>query len=303
MSNANKEKKKIFRRKHAGKPKEEQELQMFWFIATISSVYIISWFFPGMLFFTYVGYLFYPRFLEVPNFLSLFTNPLNLLTLILFPIIIILCYILHLFFASLVVRFWWNLTEKKSPSKDGNIPRSVRSKASKFYHVRSFIVKYPKNAIIKGIFPWLYNKLFNFIGSVEIGKGTTIEEQVVADRGIKIGENCYIGPNSSITSHLVEGIFGNICYFKATIGDNVTLSADTHIGPGNKIGDNSYIFPWGVTQKFTTNKGDNYYFGMPIRKIFSRKIKKFLQITDEDLKKAEELTEKNRKKQLQKQKR
>ncbi len=293
MNTTKKENKKIFGRKR-GESKEEQKLPIFWVIAIISSVYLISWFFPGALFYSYIYYLFIPNFLNVSNFFSLFTEPLSLFTLILFPIVIILGCLLHLFFASLIVRFWWNLTEKKSPSKDGNIPRNVRSKASKFYHLRSFIVKYPKNAIVKGLFPWLYKRLFNFIGAVEIGKETTIEEQVVGDRAIKVGENCYIGPNSSITSHLVEGIFGNICYFKTILGDNVTLSADTHIGPGTKLEDDSYVFPWGVTQKYTRNKGKNYYFGMPIRKVFSRKLKKFLQITDEDIERAEALTEKKK---------
>jgi len=276
-------------------PKEEQKLQVFWFIFSLMSVYFISWFIPGIVFFTYIYYFFYPYVLINTDFIALFTELLPFLSLILFPLVIIVCYILHLYFAALIVRFWWNLTQKISPSKDGNIPRNIRSKASKFYHVRSFLTKYPKNAITKGLFPWLYKRLFNFIGSVKIGNGTTIEEQVVADRAVDIGKNCYIGPNSSVTSHLVEGIFGNICFFETKLGDNVTLSADTHIGPGTKLEDDSYVFPWGVTQKYTRNKGNNYYFGMPIRKIFSRKIKNFLQVTDEDLKKAKELADKKKK--------
>jgi membrane protein DedA with SNARE-associated domain len=41
-------------------------------------------------------------------------------------------------------------------------------------------------------------------------------------------------------------------------------------------------------------KGDNYYFGAPLRKAFTRKVKKYLDVTDEDLKRAEQLKEKRK---------
>ena len=37
------------------------------------------------------------------------------------------------------------------------------------------------------------------------------------------------------------------------------------------------------------SKGNNYYYGMPLRRIFKRKIMEYLKISEEDLNRAEEL--------------
>ena len=76
------------------------------------------------------------------------------------------------------------------------------------------MIKYGKNSFTKGIFPWLSNWFFNTVGSNKIGKGTTLEESVGMDKFIEVGENCYFGVNSTLASHLIQGIFGNITYFK-----------------------------------------------------------------------------------------
>jgi acetyltransferase-like isoleucine patch superfamily enzyme len=154
------------------------------------------------------------------------------------------------------------------------------------------MIKYPKNSVIKGPFPWLANWMYNFIGTNEIGKGTTIEEQACGAKFIEVGDNCYIGVNSILTSHLVEGIFGNIAYFKIKLGNNVTFSALNCIAPGTEINDNSYLLPLACTSKFNNLKGNNYYFGIPLRKIFTKKLQGFLQLTKEDFDRDEELRKK-----------
>jgi UDP-3-O-[3-hydroxymyristoyl] glucosamine N-acyltransferase len=134
--------------------------------------------------------------------------------------------------------------------------------------------------------------MYNFVGSNEIGKGTVIEEQVCADKYIKVGDNCYVGPNCVITSHLVEGIFGNIPYFQPRLGDNVTLGGLNCIGPATYLDDNTYVFPLSSGSKFNKLKGKNYYFGLPFRKIFKKKVAEYLDITQEDLIRAKELEKK-----------
>ncbi|TXT57084.1 MAG: Bacterial transferase hexapeptide (Six repeats) [Promethearchaeota archaeon] len=275
-----------------GIPKEEVSLNLFWYLFAFLSVYLGSYIVPAIVFMTYVMLFLVPNFLDNPNFISIFTELEPLLTFLFWPFIIIVCYLLRLFFMALITRIIWRYTERKSPSKDGIIPRNIQSKTLEYYHKRSFIIKYPKNTFVKGIFPWLYNWLINFVGSGKIGKGTTIEESVVSDRFIDVGENCYIGPNVSLASHLVEGIFGNISYFEIKIGDNVTAPGENAIGPGVEIRDNSYLFPLASITKYSILKGDNYYFGMPPSRAFSRKTKKFLKVSDEDLERAERLKEK-----------
>jgi len=88
-----------------------------------------------------------------------------------------------------------------------------------------------------------------------------------------------MGVNSSLASHLVDGIFGNITYFKVTVGDNSTLSGFNTIAPGCELKDNSYLLPMAAATKHNTTRGDNYYYGMPLRRIFKKKIMDYLKLT------------------------
>ena len=106
--------------------------------------------------------LFYlPYFLEIKDFISIFTNIPSLIASITIPLVIIICYLIHLFIVALITRWFYSYSEKKSPSKSGIIPRNIPSKTLDFYHFRSFIMKYPKNAFSRGLFPWLLNWMYN----------------------------------------------------------------------------------------------------------------------------------------------
>ena len=114
-----------------------------------------------------------------------------------------------------------------------------------------------------------------FLKASKIGKGTTMEESVSNDKFLEIGKDCYIGVNSVFTSHLVEGIFGNIAYFKIKVGDNVTAAAKNCIAPGSEIKSNSYLLPLALGPKHMTLRGDSYYFSegaKPLMRLSKRKI-------------------------------
>ena len=269
--------------------RKEIALQFHFYLTFFAIIYLGSYFLPGIIFMLYLYLIFIPFFLDNNSIISVFTSIRPLLALVLMPLVVIVCYLLHLFFIGLITRILWRWTESKSPTQDGVILRNVPSDTLNYYHIRSFIIKYGKNAFTKGIFPWLANWFFNFVGSNKIGKGTTIEEEIVGDKYIDVGDNCYIGVNSAICSHTVEGIFGRIPYFKIKIGDNVTCSAFNIVGPGCELRNNSYVLPIGGFTKQTETKGRNYYFGLPSRRIFTKKIMKFLKITEDDLAKDKEL--------------
>ena len=272
--------------------KEEINLQYHWYLGPFFITYFLSNLVPGILFFTYIMIVFVPNFLEVTSFIALFTELIPFLTMIGFPFVVIGCYLLRLLFIAIIVRFWWRLSEKIVPTKDGIIPRNIPTKILNFYHIRSFLVKHPKYAFTKGPFPWLAKWMYNFVGTNKIGKGTTIEEQVCADKYIEVGKNSYIGINSVLTSHLVEGIFGNTVYFKVTVGDNATLAASNNFASGCKIGDNTYMIPTASGGKHYKVKGDNFYFGGPLRKIFKKKIIEYLKLTPEDLERNKQIEDK-----------
>lgn len=271
--------------------KEEVNLQFHWYLFLFFIVYLTSYLLPGIIFFIYLWTSFLPNFLEVSNVVSIFTNWNSLLSLLFMPGIILACYLIHLFFIAFTTRWMWAITERKVSSKEGIIPRNIPSKTLNYYHIRSFMIKYPKYVFGKGLFPWLQKWLYNFVGTNKIGKGTTIEEEVGADKFVEIGNNSYIGVNTIITSHVVEGIFGNIAYFKVKLGNNVTCGAMNGLGPGSVAKDNAYLLPFATGGKYHQLKGKNYYFGIPVRKIFPRKVMDYLKISKNDLEKNKKKSE------------
>ncbi|UCC18371.1 MAG: hypothetical protein JSV62_09665 [Promethearchaeota archaeon] len=265
-------------------PREEVKFHYSWYLLILFTIYLGSLVIPAILFMTYVILFFLPNFLEITNFFTLFTEIKAIIALISMPLVIIGCYLIRIFLIGVITREFWRWSERKSPSKNGIIPRNFPSKTLDYYQVRSFMIKYPKNVLVKGVFPWLSNWFYNFIGANKIGKETTFEESPSNDRFMEIGNNCYFGVNSAIATHVVEGIFGNISYFQSKVGDNVTTAAANVVGPGSEVKNDSYLLPLAATPKHSMLKGKNYYWGMPLRRIFKKKIMKYLRIRSKDLK-------------------
>ncbi|MFX1289072.1 MAG: hypothetical protein ACFFFY_11010, partial [Promethearchaeota archaeon] len=268
--------------------REEVRMQYTLYMFLFFIIYYLSWIGPSFIFMSYFMMVFREYFLEAPNFIAIFTEMDSLIALLLMPGIIIACYLVRLLFIGIPTKIIWAITEKISPSRNGIIPRNIRSKAADYYHIRSFIIKYGKNIFTKGVLPWLSNWFYNFVGSNKIGKATTIEESLVNDKFITVGDNCYIGVNSSLATHVVEGIFGNISYFEVKLKDNVTFAAMNQIGPGSEVYENSFLLPLASAQKHIVigkegEKNFGYYFGLPARKIFKKKLKEYIGLGPEEL--------------------
>ena len=275
---------------------EEVRMQYKLYMFLFFIIYYVSWVGPGFIFMAYFMMVFRQYFLEAPSFIAIFTELNPLLALLFMPLIIILCYSVRIFFIGLATKIIWAITEKISASKNGIIPRNMKSKAADYYHIRSFIIKYGKNIFTKGILPWLSNWFYNFVRASKIGRGTTIEESLVNDKFITVGKNCYIGVNSSLATHVVEGIFGNISYFEVKLKDNITFAAMNQIGPGSEVFENSFLLPLASAQKHVIigkqgGKNFGYYFGLPARKIFKKRLKEYIGLNPEDLERNENLEE------------
>ena len=259
------------------------------YMAFFFFIYIGSYLAPVIALMFYLFLILKPLFLDIESFIVILTNLDSLITFLTIPLVVVGFYLSHLFLLGLFTRILWRYTEKKSPTKDGIIPRDIHSKTADYYHYRSFMIKYGKNAFMKGIFPYLINWFLNFVGAGVIHKGSTLEESVLNDRNIIVGKNCYVGCNSTLCTHVVEGIFGNIIYFKIILGENVTLGGFNQIGPGAELKENSYLLPMASSTKFNKTKGNNYYFGLPLRRIFKKKIMDYLKVSEKDLERAEKL--------------
>jgi len=264
-------------------PQEEFKIQYFLFLVIFFSIYLTSLIFPAFLFMAYFFLYFLPHFLETTSFFAIFTEIKPLVTLLSMPLVFIGCYLVRLFFIGLTTRFFWRWSEKKVPSKDGIIPRNFPSRTLNYYHLRSFMIKYGKNSFIKGVFPWLSNWLYNFVGSSVIGKGSTLEESICNEKFGIVGKNCYFGASSALATHLVDGTFGNINYFHVKVGDNVTAAGENLVAAGSEVHDNSYLLPLASAGKHSVLKGNNYYWGIPLRKIFRNKTMEYLSLTSKEL--------------------
>jgi len=282
-------------------PREKIKLQFHWYLSLFFVIYYLSYVVAGIIFMAYIILIFVPNVLLVGSLIAIFTNLNSLLAFLALPLVIIVSYLSRLFIVGLITRIFWRISEKISPTKDGIIPRNIPSKTANLYHIRSFMLKYGKNAFMKGVFPWFANFYFNFVGSGIIQRGSTLEESVVTDKNMNVGKNCYIGVNSSLASHFVEGIFGNIVYFEVKLGENVTLGGFNNIAPGCELSDNSYLLPIAAATKHNKTKGNNYYFGMPFRRIFKKKIMDYLKVSEEDLERSEELRVRQEKEKLDRQ--
>ena len=282
-------------------PREKIKLQFQWYLSIFFVIYYLSYVVSGIIFMTYIIIFFVPNVLLVDNLIAVFTNLDSLLAFLALPLVIIFSYVSRLFIVGLISRIFWRFTEFRSPTKDGVIPRNIGSKTANYYHIRSFMLKYGKNSFMKGVFPWLANWFFNFVGTGIIKKGSTLEESVVTDKRINLGENCYVGVNSALASHVVEGTFGNVIYFTVKIGDNSTFGGFNIVGPGSELSDNSYLLPMAAATKHNKTKGNNYYYGMPLRRIFKKKIMNYLKVSETDLERAEELRVKQESEKLKRQ--
>ncbi len=280
-------------------PREKIKLQFHWYLSIFFVIYYLSYTISGIIFMAYIIITFIPNVLLVDNLVAVFTNLDSLLAFLALPLVIIVSYLSRLFIVGLITRIFWRLSERINSTKDGIIPRNIPSKAANFYHIRSFMIKYGKNSFMKGVFPWLANWFFTFVGTGIIKRGSTLEESVVTDKRMNVGRNCYVGVNSALSTHFVEGIFGNIVYFEIKLGDNTTLGGFNNIAPGCELTDNSYLLPMAAATKHNKTKGNNYYFGMPLRRIFKKKIMDYLKVSEEDLNRAEELRFKQEKEKLE----
>ncbi|MBY8979599.1 MAG: hypothetical protein KGD72_04365 [Candidatus Lokiarchaeota archaeon] len=282
-------------------PREKIKLQFHWYLSIFFVIYYLSYVVAGIIFMTYIIIIFVPYVLLVDSLITIFTNLDSLMAFLALPLVIIISYLSRLFITSLITRIFWRFTEYRSPTKDGIIPRNINSKTANYYHIRSFMLKYGKNSFMKGVFPWLANFYFNFVGSGVIKRGSTLEESVVTDKNIEVGKNCYVGVNSALSSHFVEGVFGNIVFFKIILGENTTLGGFNNIAPGCELSDNSYLLPIAAATKHNKTKGNNYYFGMPLRRIFKKKTMDYLKVSEEDLERAEDLRVRQENEKLEKQ--
>ncbi len=207
------------------------------------------------------------------GFINLFSIPV-VVHFILLPILLFGLYYIYLIILIEFTALWTRSWNKKSPPKEGVFKRvlddvnSEEGKRIKYYHKRGFIIKFPIWLTSKSPFPWLINRTLRRISHNKIGKNVIYSDAYVGLEFTDIGDNAFIYPTSSLSSHAVNSIFGKITILEIKIGKNNTLYPGIIMGCGAVTTDENVIYPNTVLHKSWRGKPGSYYYqGSPGRPI------------------------------------
>ncbi|MHA1819059.1 MAG: hypothetical protein ACTSU2_14315 [Promethearchaeota archaeon] len=220
---------------------------------------------------------------EWSKFITLITSIEGGLVFFLTPIVFIFIYLLDLYNSALTVRFiYWLLNKIRHRKELINAPpRGETADDVNIYHTRGFLLRIIKWKFSKSPFPWLTTWMFNFIKANKIGKNAVFEEHIICQEFLEMGDNTYIGQNSIVSSHLVEGQYGAITLKKVKIGNNCVIGAVNLVPPGTTMEDNSQLLPYSATLKFQKLKANGNYWGLPMSKLSRRRYYKMLKLPEE----------------------
>lgn len=243
-------------------------------------IYFISNAIPilGIIFFC--SELFIPFFLQSPNILFIFTNPLSLLIFILTPIMLIIVYIINLFLVIFTGKLLYKVIKHINPPREGIFDWEKKNKDFNYYFRRSFLLRYIKWKIQKSPFPWLIKFAFNFVGNCQIGKNTVIEDSFLAKEHLEVGNNVYLG-KILIANHLWDK---NLTIKKISIKDNVNIQDNCCIAPGTEIEQNVTLLPLSITAKSEKIISNSIYYNTPLTKITDKELIQVFNLNMHDFK-------------------
>ena len=87
--------------------KAEVNLQYHWYLFSFFIIYFGSFLIPGIIFMLFYLLFLVPYVMGTKSFILLFTELIPLLTLIMTPFVIIICYLLHLYFVAIITKWLW----------------------------------------------------------------------------------------------------------------------------------------------------------------------------------------------------
>ncbi|MHA1821240.1 MAG: hypothetical protein ACTSU2_14985 [Promethearchaeota archaeon] len=216
-------------------------------------------------------------------FMPILQNPISLIIFLTSPLVFVGLYLLKMFNYAVIMKFYYWLLDVIRPRREllNAVPRGKTKADIEVYHTRNFLLRIIKWEFTKSPFPWLTNWMFNFIGSNEIGKNTTLEDGYVCQEYLETGKNVYVGFGSVTTSHLVEGIYGALILKKIILDDNVCIGARCAIPPGTHFRKNSQLLWYSAVIKYQKTKEGVSYWGLPASRLTRKKCIKLLKVPEE----------------------
>ena len=173
---------------------------------------------------------------------------------LLFSPILILSYALYLYFSIKLSKWVVRKCNKKMPPAEGTFRRTFNEKNVEdtrlyFYHIRGFTYKWPVFTAKKTFLPWMVNYALREIGENQISKDTIYADTYVGLEFTNLKPTAALLYASSISSHVVDSIFGNLTIKSISIEDYGILQPHAIAGPGSVVGKETALFPFKVALK------------------------------------------------------
>jgi hypothetical protein len=249
-----------------------------------------SYFIPGILGMGYYWYLLKPNLQALWDFLPIFNDIRLFFIWIASPFIILLIYLLNLGSSALIAKALLFLVDKQHPVRElENLnlksPEGIREQ--QFHYFRGFILRIIKWKFQKSPFPWLLNWVGNYLGTIQLGKGTIIEDQFLPMQYLETETNVVLGVGDILSSQLSEGMYKGMTLKRVKIGHDTVLGPMVAVSPGVVVDSETEITSLSGIVKNHHVKGSAIYSGLPITKISNKQYNKDMKLPQSSSEKKE----------------
>ena len=193
------------------------------------------------------------------------------LQIIIAPFIFLINYLGYLYYMTLSVKWLNKFYDRKSAPQEGVFDRDVTKGNTddliRYYHIRGLLYKWPVFFSKKSFFPWSVNYVLREISNNIVSKDALIGDVFVGLEFTDIAEGAVILDGSSVSSHVVDSIFGALSILTVKIEKNAIISPNIIIGPGALIEEGMMIGPRCLLPKRWKNdapKGNEFVWGHPV---------------------------------------
>ncbi|MBN2151762.1 MAG: hypothetical protein JW839_09970 [Candidatus Lokiarchaeota archaeon] len=195
---------------------------------------------------------------------------------VLAPLIFWSLYFVYLGTTVLVTRAFLAYFDLRSKPSSTVLRRQFKDKGHPdyrtmhYYHMRGAVVKYPVWIVLKCPIPSLIARVSKYLCHNVIGKRILHENSYPGLELTEIGDDVVLEAGSTVSTHVVESLYGNIVRQRVEVGRGVVLGINSVIGPGavvadgSHVGDNSIAYQKWPLVKQEGIEGD-FFNGMPAR--------------------------------------
>ena len=164
------------------------------------------------------------------------------------PLLFWALYFVYWGFTVIMTHVFLAYYDRRSPAEvDIVIKRQFKDKALPdykklhYYHMRGAVVKYSLWITAKCPIPSLLKRVLNYYGHNSIASNVIYENLYPGLEFTEIKDNAIMENGSTLSTHVVESLYGNLVIGKVVLGENSVVGINTVIGPGITLADNCQV--------------------------------------------------------------